>query len=193
MLTPAHRFLVLLNLSIVSLSGCYDGEDLLKTDAHTAFVAPDIGAPTTSALIGEGMLSCSTGAPGGGQEIGEVAITRVAAQFPPFDVGNCFVLNANGWYLWPNIESPMHHWYSGLQLPGDIKSAGYFVPSGTCVGFQPYAGANYTSPYSFLGTWVCKSSGQLGENWRLWSSAWNIKSLRTAYISCPSGNCSPPW
>jgi hypothetical protein len=196
MLTPAHRFLA---LSIVVGAGCYDGEDLRGTDTHPAFVSPDIhGArdggvvtSSSSAIIGTGMLSCSLGAPGGGQDIGEVVVMRVADPYPPFDVANCFVLSPNN--SWPTIETPMHHWYSGIQLPGDIKHASYFVPAGTCVGFQPYAGVNYTSPYNFLGSWRCRASWELGENWRLWSSAWNIKSLRTAYISCPNGNCSPPW
>jgi hypothetical protein len=48
MLTPANRFLVVLNLSIVAL-GCYDGDDLVKTDAHPAFVAPQHGNPPDAA------------------------------------------------------------------------------------------------------------------------------------------------
>jgi hypothetical protein len=216
MLTPAHRFLVVLNLSIVAL-GCYDGEDLVKTDAHPAFVPPDIhgasdtgvhhavtpgpfvpfvqpGAPqverVSSAIIGTGMRSCDSGAPGGGPQIGEVVIMNQAVQFPTWDPGHCLVLGHNGW--WANLHSPMHNWYTGDQLPDDIKHAQYYVPPGFCVGFKPYVDPSFVGAYSFVGSWVCKATWQLGENWRLWSSGWQISSMKTAYVYCPNGGCSPP-
>ena len=205
-------------LAIVFGTNCYDGPELVKTDAHPAFVPPEVGRPlpatpvvhtmswesaepqlmaphtglgvekVSSSLIGTNMRHCEAG---GGQQIGEILIERIAQQFPPYEPNYCLLLNspAGGAY-WQNLSNPVHHWPSGTALNDDIRFASFFIPSGTCVGFKVYNDANYTN--LAWDHWRCRASWELGENWLLWSSNWQITSMKSRYIGCPSGGCTVP-
>ena len=187
------------------LIGCYDGKDLGA--GHIVTEGP--GRPSNpfpqqppvekaeSAIIQAGMRSCCAPPE---QQPGEVVVRRWnhTQEEPWYPNGNypsnAMILQNNG--RWPELLAANGNsatYYSGWTMAQYIKEATFRVPSGYCAGFKPYAEDNYGSPYTFLGNWVCRPSWQPGEeNWLLWNTAWNIKSMKTALVACGTTYCTPP-
>jgi hypothetical protein len=144
----------------------------------------------SSAIVLAGMRSSPE------QQGGEVAVYRYqwGVNEPFWPNGNApnntLILNHN--WNWATLAASSATWPSGAAMAGNIKQASFWVPSGKCVGFRPYAGTNLTSPYNFIGNVVCKTQYQGLENWLLWDQNWNVQSMKTGFSNCFAGNCPLP-
>jgi len=190
-LVSLHQFdteyetVYVLNLSIVAL-GCYDDDDLVKTDTHSVFQPPDVhgkpdgGVPAavSQAIIGSGMRSCWV-APEQGH--GETVIWREAEGSYP---GDCLVLQAN---LQPDVCNPAMHWYSGQALNDNIRKVQGYAYDKRCLKVQLF------SEWMFGGTMTeykaCAGPGVYASIFQQ-NLTPNTSSIKTYYYACPNyPNC----
>jgi hypothetical protein len=200
MLTPA-RFLVVLNLSIIVGAGCYDDDDLVKTDTHPVFQPPDIhGKPdggvaaVTQSLVNPGLYACQ---PGSFPSAGWVQINKSENGYDGDD--RCIMIPPNSAY--PNIHNGQdtYSWPFGPEgaLADNIGNFQFYIPANRCVRMTVWENANYGGGTDSWDVTYCNPPGN-----GLWSAgAWGLRyqlgvgvsSFKTAYCEYSAWGVCGNW